>query len=151
MKKLKVSLLGLHSFLIISCNSITPKNEITYCGFELTRQEYEHLRAKTEFQKSPYAADSLWHIYDQLNDTIRSIMPDSVEFEIFLSLLNNDEVCIDIYVPRNKEFFEKIGCAIMNSNYIEGIPEQRYMCLYSYTNLDGSGDSPFEVAIKRKK
>jgi len=78
-------------------------------------------------------------------------MPDSVEFEIFLSLLNNKEVGIDIYVPRNKEFFEKISCAIMNSHYTDKMPQQRYMCLYTYTKADGSGDSPLEVAIKRKK
>ena len=122
-----------------------------YCGYELTGQEYKHLRTKVELQKSAYDADSLWNIYDQLNDSIRAIMPDSVIFEIFLSLLNNDEVGIDIYVPRNKEFFEKIGCAIMNSNYKKGMPDQRYMCLYTYTNSDGSGDIPFEVAIKRRK
>ena len=122
-----------------------------YCGYELTRQEYEHLRTKVELQKSAYEADSLGHIYDQLNDSIRSAMPDSVEFEIFLSLLNNDEVGIDIYVPRNKEFFEKISCAIMNSNYKDKMPEQRYMCLYTYTKPDGSGEIPFEVAIKRKR
>jgi hypothetical protein len=39
----------------------------------------------------------------------------------------------------------------MNSNYSGKMPEQRYMCLYTYTNADGSGDIPFEVAIKRKK
>lgn len=43
-------------------------------------------------------------------------MPDSVVFEVFLSLLNEDEVGIDIFVPRNIEFFEKIGCAIMNAH-----------------------------------
>jgi hypothetical protein len=76
-----------------------------YCGYELAVQEYEHLRTKVELQKSAYEADSLWNIYGQLNDSIRAVMPDSVVFEIFLSLLNNDEVGIDIFVPRNKEFF----------------------------------------------
>jgi len=104
-----ISLLGLLVSLIVSCTSIAPDNKPLYCGYELTRQEYEHLRTKAASQKSAYEADCLWHIYDQLNDSIRSTMPDSVEFEIFLSLLNNDEVGIDIYVPRNKEFFEKIN------------------------------------------
>jgi hypothetical protein len=78
-------------------------------------------------------------------------MPDSVEFEIFLSLLNDKEVGIDIFVPRDKKFFEKIGCAIMNAKYSGKMPEQRYMRLFTYTNPDGSGDLPFEIAIKRKK
>jgi len=122
-----------------------------YCGYELTKQEYEYLSTKVELQKSAYEADSVGDIYDQLNDSIRSAMPDSVVFEIFLTLLNNNEVCLDIFVPRNKEFFEKIGCAIMKLNYSDRMPEQRYMRLYTYTNPDGSGDVPFEVAIKRKK
>ena len=37
----------------------------------------------------------------------------------------------------------------MNSKYTDKMPGQRYMCLYTYTNKDGSGDTPFEVAIKR--
>jgi len=147
----RVYLLGLTVLLIISCSSITLHEEMNSCGYELTTQEYRQLRAKAELQKSAYDADSLWHIYDQLNDTIRAAMPDTVEFEVFLSLLNNDEVGVDIYVPRNKEFFEKIGCAIMKSSFTDKMPKQRYMCLYSYTNAEGSGDSPLEVAIKRQK
>src|SRR5688572_15310433 len=150
MIKSNFSLLLLIS-LIISCNSITPSNKPMYCGYELTKQEYEYLSTKVELQKSAYEADSVGDIYDQLNDSIRSAMPDSVVFEIFLTLLNNNEVCLDIFVPRNKEFFEKIGCAIMKLNYSDRMPEQRYMRLYTYTNPDGSGDVPFEVAIKRKK
>lgn len=137
--------------LTVSCSSITLNNEHKYCGYELTTQEYQQLRAKADLQKSAYEADTLWHIYDQLNETIRAAMPDSVEFEVFLSLLNSDEVGIDIYVPRNKDYFEKIGCAIMNSSFTDKMPKQRYMCLYTYTNADGSGDSPLEVAIKRQK
>lgn len=102
-------------------------------------------------QKSAYEADSLWHIYDQLNDSIRSTMPDTVEFEIFLSLLNNEEVGIDVIVPNDKAYFEKIGCAVMNCKYKGKMPEQRYMCLYTYTNPDGSGHTPLAIAVKRKK
>jgi hypothetical protein len=147
----KIYLTGLFILLIISCRSITPNKELSSCGYKLTTQEYQQLRNKVELQKSAYEADTLWHIYDQLNDTIRAAMPDTLEFEVFLSLLTNDEVGIDVFVPRNKYFFEKIGCAIMNSNFTEKMPKQRYMCLYSYTNADGSGDSPLEVAIKRQK
>lgn len=147
----KIYLTGLTALLLISCSSISPHKEMNSCGYELTTQEYQQLRTKAELQKSAYDADSLWHIYDQLNDTIRAAMPDTVEFEVFLSVLNKDEVGVDVYVPRNINFFEKIGCAIMNSNFADKMPRQRYMCLYSYTNPDGSGDSPLEVAIKRQK
>jgi len=147
----KIYLIELTVLLLISCGSVTPQKKMDSCGYELSRQEYQQLMAKVELQKSAYDADSLWHIYDQLNDTIRAAMPDTVEFEVFLSLLNKDEVGVDIYVPRNKDFFRKIGCTIMNSSFTDKMPKQRYMCLYSYTNPDGSGDSPLEVAIKRLK
>ena len=147
----KIYFTGLYILLTISCSSTTQNKELSSCGYELTTQEYQQLMSKVELQKSAYKGDTLWHIYDHLNDTIRAAMPDTVEFEIFLSLLNNDEVGIDVFVPRNKDFFEKIGCAIMNSKFIDKMPKQRYMCLYSYTNADGSGDSPLEVAIKRRK
>jgi hypothetical protein len=149
MKKTKMVFFGLLACIIVSCGSISPSNTM-YCGYELTEREYANFRNKVELQGSAYEADSLWQIYDQINDSIRTAMPDTVEFEIFLSLLNEDEVGIDIFVPRNKEFIEKIGCTIMNANYSGKMPVQRYMCLYTYTNPDGSGDIPLEVAIKRK-
>ena len=147
----KTHLVGLSLLLFISCGLASQNKEMTFCGYRLTTQEYQQLRTKCDLQKSAYKADTLWHIYDQLNDSIRAAMPDTIEFEVFLSLLNKQEVCIDVYVPRNKDFFDKIGCAIMNSNFTGKMPKQRYMCLYSYTNPDGSGDSPLEVAIKRQK
>lgn len=150
MIKSKIIILGFVVLILASCNSAMPNNKPIYCGYELTVKEYNKLRTKVESQKSAYTADSIWNIYDQLNDSIRSAMPDSVEFEIFLSLLNIDEVGIDIIVPNNKEFFEIIGCAIMSPNYKGRMPVQRYMCLYTYTSADGSGDSPLGVAIKRK-
>lgn len=124
---------------------------MNYYGYELSEKEYTEFRNKVELQKSAYEADTLWHIYDQLNDSIRSIMPDSIEFEVFLSILNNNEVGIDVFVPKNKEFFKKIGNAVMNSNYKEKMPKQRYLCIYTYTNTDGSEDIPLELAIKRNK
>jgi hypothetical protein len=144
-------LLGSIVILFISCSSITSYKEINSCGYKLTTQEFQQLRSKAVLQKSPYEVDSLWNIYDQLNHTIRAAMPDTIEFEVFLTLLNKDEVGIDVYVPRNKDFFKIIGCAIMDSTFTDKMPNQRYMFLYSYTNPDGSGDIPLEVAIKRLK
>ena len=148
--KLHIALSVVIIFFFASCVSDTPAGKQVHCGYQLTGQEYIDLRAKADLQESAYDADTIGHIYDQLNDSIRAVMPDTVTFEVFLSLLNRNEVGIDIYVPKNKEFFERIGCAIMNAHY-KKMPEQRYMCLYSYTNPDGSGDIPFEVAIRRLK
>ena len=147
---LKFYLAGL-SLILLACTSISKQNELTYCGYELTTHEYDKLRDKIELQKSVYEADSLWKIYDQLNDSIRAAMPDTVEFEVFLSLLNNEEVGIDVFVDSNKDYFERIGCAMMNTQFTDKMPRQRFLCLYSYTNADGSGDSPLEFAIKRQK
>lgn len=147
----RYSLLALFASLVLSCGSISPKQKLTCCGYELSGQEYQQLRIKAGQQGSPYTADTLWNIYDQLNDTIRAAMPDTLEFEVFLTLLNDDEVGVDIIVPYNKDYFETIGCAVMNASYSDKMPKQRYMCLYYYTNPDGSGDSPLVVAIKRQK
>jgi hypothetical protein len=150
MIKTQISLLLLLVLQIISCTSLTPNKPI-YCGYELSVAEFERLQSKAKLQTSAYTADSLNHIYSQLNDSIRAAMPPSVEFEVFMILLNKDEVALDVYFPPKKEYFEKIGCVIMNSKFSDIMPEQRYMCLYTYTNPDGSGDIPFEIAIKRKR
>ena len=138
----------LTAVIAISCNNVPEKNKLTYCGHKMSDQEYQQLKSKIELQKSPYTAD-VDHFYDQINDSVRSVMPDTVEFEIFLSLLNNNEVGIDIIVPRKEEYFQKISCAIMNSNFSAKMPKQKYVCLYRYTNPDGSGDSPLEIALKK--
>jgi HKD family nuclease len=137
-------------FAIISCN-IVPENEnLLYCGYQMTDHEYQLLRNKSQSQKSSYDIDSSGKIYDQINDSLRSAMPDTMEFEIFLSFLNKDEVGVDVIVPANKNNYERIGCVIMNSNFTDKMPSQRYLCIYTYTNPDGNGDSPLEIAIKRK-
>jgi hypothetical protein len=152
MKKRYIVVAGLLTgIIIISCSSGNPKNKMKYCGYELSKSEFIEVGKKIDAQDSVYKADSIWNIYDQINDSIRTAMPDTIEFEIFLSLLNKDEVGIDIYVPKNKKYFEIIGCTIMNANYKGKMPSQRYMCLYTYTNPDGSGETPFGVAIKRIK
>lgn len=151
MVNVRMSWTALIVFAILSCQSTINRPKPIYCGYELTQHEYDLLRSRASLQKSPYDADSGWSIYNQFNDSIRANMPDSVEFEIFLSLLNKDEVSIDIYVPNNKEYFKNIGCTIMNTNFKIRVPEQRYMCLYTYTHPDGSGDIPLAIAIKRKR
>jgi hypothetical protein len=150
MRKIKTRLFGLFVFFIACNNSIQPESNKMYCGYELSVQEYTILINKIKLQPSAYESDSLWHIYDQVNDSIRSAMPDTVEFEIFLSLLNNNEVAIDVFAPKNNDYFERICCAFMNGKYTGKIPEQRYLSLYSYSN-DPSGSSPLELAIKKNK
>ena len=121
------------------------------CGYELTNRESQHLELEIDPKKSAYTADTIDHFYSQINDSIRSAMPTSVEFEIFLSLLNQNEIVVDVYVEKNEQYFEKIGCAFMNSKFSVKMPSQRYLRLYTYTNPDGSGDIPFAFAIKRQK
>jgi hypothetical protein len=149
-KQLKFTLPGILMVLLLSCKSAGTDNKL-YCGYELTVREYDQLRSRVELQNAPYEADSLWDLYGTLNDSIRSVMPDSVEFEIFLSLLNANEIGLDVFTPDKKEFFEKIGCAVMNLNYTDKMPGQRYLFLYTYSKEDGSGEMPLRVAIKRKK
>ncbi len=136
------------AFLISSCLNNSPAHNITLCGYELSEQEYARLQMKIEKQQSAYHADTLGNIYAQLNDTIRSAMPDSVEFEVFLTLLNSNEVGVDVFVPRNKAFFNRIACAVMSSQFSTHMPKQRYLCVYSYPDNEEE-EFPLELAIKR--
>lgn len=102
MKKRYIVVAGLLTgIIIISCSSGNPKNKMKYCGYELSKSDVIEVGKKIDAQDSVYKADSIWNIYNQINDSIRTAMPDTIEFEIFLSLLNKDEVGIDIYVPKN--------------------------------------------------
>jgi hypothetical protein len=87
-------------------------------------------------------------IYEEINDSIRNNMPDTTVFELFLIKLTDDEVGIDAYVPNNEQFMEDVACIFMNTTFSGMIPKNRKIRIYSYSNPDGSGDSPFEVGIK---
>ena len=75
-------------------------------------------------------------------------MPDTTVFELFLIKLTDDEVGIDAYVPNSEQFMEVVACIFMNTKFSGMIPKNRKIRIYSYSNPDGSGDSPFEVGIK---
>jgi hypothetical protein len=137
-------------FSAASCNFTPPAGKKKHCGYELTQTEFASIKSKMERQPNPYDADTS-DIYDQLNHSIRATMPDSVEFEVFLTLLNKTEVAVDVAIPPNPAYYDRIGCAVMNTKYSDKMPEQRYLFLSTYTNLDGSGDVPLAFVIKRKE
>jgi hypothetical protein len=151
MRRFTLLLCGLLAFVIESCNSLSLPGRKNHCGYEMNLSEYNSLMEKMERQDDPYGADTSGNIYDQLNDSIRAAMPDSVEFEIFLVLLNDKEVAVQVIVPPNPAYYDKIGCAVMNTQFPAPMPEQRHLTVYTYTNPDGSGDSPLAFAIKRKR
>lgn len=139
------------SLIFASCGSPNPKIETNFCGIKMTSNEYSEFRNKADRQESPYEFDSDGQIYRQLNDSIRAAMPDTLEFEIFLSYLDKEKVGVDVYCPKNEKYFETISCAVMNSNFPKQMPRQRFLCIYSYTNDDGSGELPLELAVRRKE
>jgi len=133
---------------LLSCESQVSKSN-NYCGYELTRMEYNILCQKADKQrKELYDADSLWSIYDQVNDTLRQIMPDTVTFEVFLNTLDKKHFSFIVIAPKNNKYFETIACKFMKAKFKGDIPKKRILCLHSYTNPDGSGESPIEIAIK---
>ncbi len=150
MNKIFVFITGiLPIILIISCSQTEPKNKVKYCGIELSENEYNNLQYRINMQDAVYQADTIWNIYDQINDSIRTHMPDTLDFEIFMSLLTKDEVAIDVLIPDNEKYFDIIGCTLMNSEFKGKMPRQLYLCVYSYSKPDGSGFSPLEYAIRK--
>ncbi|HCS19289.1 MAG TPA: hypothetical protein DIW47_01795 [Bacteroidetes bacterium] len=115
------------------------------CGHNLSGNEYEDFRKRADESGNVYDTDTLWNIYDQLNDSIRNVLPDNIEVEIFLSLLNDKEVGIDVIMPENDAYFQKIRCVVMNANFKGKMPSRRYLCIFSFENID----KPLQVAVKR--
>ena len=95
-----------------------------------------------------YDVENGSEIFSEINDSIRNNMPDTTDFELFLIKLTEDEVGIDAYVPNNKQLMEELACVFMNTEFSRLVPKNRKIRIYSYTNPDGSGDSPFEAGIK---
>lgn len=117
----------------------------------MSSSELANIRARTAQDTDTYDKDSLWNLYYQINDSVRAAVSGSIEFEVFMTLLTETEIGIEIYFPRSVGFVEKVSCAIMNVHYKGKMPQQRYAMFYAYTNPDGSGDMSFVIAIKREK
>lgn len=127
-----------------SMNNVTEK----YCGYEMTFEEVNEISNWQSRNPNAYDVKNGSEIYDDINDSIRKNMPDTTVFELFLIKLTEDEVGIDAYVPYNEQFIEDVACIFMNTKFSSLIPTNKKIRIYSYTNPDGSGDSPFEAGIK---
>lgn len=136
---------------IYSCKSNKSEFIDKYCGYQLTDKEINTINKKALEQETiVYDADSIWSIYDQVNDSLRKTIPEDIVFEIFLNTLDESHFSITVISPPNQEYFETLSCKFMNAKFSGKIPDTRVLLMYSYTNPDGSGDSPFEFAIKNK-
>jgi len=147
-----------YSFLILlgsvffnSCNSNEAEYLKQYCGYALTKREFSNLEQKANKQRETiYQADSLYSIYDQVNDTLRNSIPDDIIFEIFLNTLDQDEFSISVYCPKNEKHLRTLACKFMNANFQGDLPKNRLLLMYIYHNEDGSGESPLEFALKKE-
>ena len=147
-----IILINLIGLIFLSCTNPNGNRPIEkFCGFEMTNNEVIEITEWSEKNPNAYNIKNGDEIYSELNDSIRNNMPETLEFEIFLSKLTKEEVCLDVYVAPNEKYFEYISCTLMNTHFSKIIPSQKKIRIYSYTNPDGSGDSPFEVAIKSNK
>ncbi len=152
MKKHIIILLTFIGLIFISCAFSNGNEPIEkFCGYEMTINEVNEITEWSAKNPDVYNVKNGSEIYSEINDSIRNNMPDNLEFEIFLIQLSKKEVCIDVFVAKNEKYFEKVSCTLMNTEFSEIVPSQRKIRIYSYTNSDGSGDSPFEIAIKSNK
>lgn len=142
------SLIGLFFLSFTICNSQPVEK---FCGFEMSINEINAITNWSEKNPNVYDAKNGSEIYSEINDSIRNNIPDTLEFEIFLSKLTKTEVCIDVFLPSNEKFFEKAACTMMNASFSKIVPSQKKIRIYYYTNPDGSGDVHFETAIKSVK
>ena len=147
-----IILINFIGLIFLSCTTPNGNEPIEkFCGYEMTINEVNEITEWSEKNPDVYNIKNGVEIYSEINDSIRNNMPDTLEFEIFLSKLTKEEVCIDVYVAPNEKYFENVSCTLMNTQFSKMVPIQRKIRIYSYTNPDGSGDSLLEVAIKSNK
>jgi hypothetical protein len=151
MNKQLTIMMNFIALIFLSCTSQNVNEPIQkFCGYEMTINEVNEITEWSKNNPDVYDVKNGDEIYSEINDSLRNNMPDDLEFEIFLTKLTKNEVCIDVYITRNEKYFEDVSCTLINTHFSKLVPEQRKIRIYSYTNPDGSGDSPFEVAIKSK-
>lgn len=147
-----VQLLLTISILYISCSPFSNwRAPEKYCGYEMTYDELIEISTWFEHNPNAYEIEHGSDIYGEINDSIRFNMPDTVDYELFLIKLTDNEVAIDAYAPNNEQFIADLACAFMRSSFSSLVPEVRKIRIYTYAGPDGSGDSPFAVGIKNTR
>ena len=136
--------------LLISCIPKQFIKENGKCGIGLNPQKISELQKTSSLQSETiYASESLYSIYDQINDSLRSSLPDSLEFEIFLNTLDSNHFSFHVFAYNNKELLDEISCNYFKIKLIGNVPNKRIICLFSYSKNE-SGDLVFEAALKNK-
>lgn len=151
-KTLMINIILFTSVVLISSCATTVQNNVIekYCGYEMKIDEVDEISSWSSQVPDVYQLKNGSEIYEEVNDSIRNNLPDTSVFELFLIKLTDDEVVIDAYVPKDNQFIKDVACAYMNTKFSNLIPKNRKIRIYSYSNSDGSGDSPFEIGIKNK-
>ena len=136
--------------ILLSCATSAKQSAgKKYCGYEMTIEEINEISTWSAQTPNAYNIKNGSEVYSEINDSLRNHMTDTAVFELFLIKLTDNEVGIDAYVPNNKQFVEDLACTFMETTFSNMIPKLRKIRIYTYTNPDGSGESLFEVGIKK--
>lgn len=145
MKRIIFSLLPL---LLIACTKHSSSNKIVPCGVLMTQEDmnlFEELKQK--FGKDVYKGNK-GLVYDELNNTIRMGIPDSVEFEVFSHFANENIVGVIVCTPNYNWLRDKISCSFTNAKYSSIMPKTLIMLYYNYKNNDPSLELIFQFGLK---
>lgn len=126
----------------------TPK---PVCGYAMTADAFYAIQNYIISDANPYDTFNGSAVYSEINDTIRNHVADSIIFEIFLTEISNESVCVDVFIPNNDQFRQQVECAYMQATFSAIVPSHRSMRVFVYTNPNGTGDIPFKEAITNKK
>lgn len=126
----------------------TPK---PVCGYTMSTEAFYAIQNYIISGANPYDTFNGSEVYSEIDDTIRNHVADSIIFEIFLTQISNESVCVDVYIPNNDQLRQEVECAYMQATFSAIVPAHRSMRVFVYTNPNGTGDIPFKEAITNKQ
>ena len=126
----------------------TPK---PVCGYTMSTEAFYAIQNYIISDANPYDTFNGSEVYSEINDTIRNHVADSIIFEIFLTQISNESVCVDVYIPNNDQLRQEVECAYMQATFSAIVPSYWSMRVFVYTNPNRTGDITFKEAITNKQ
>lgn len=83
-------------------------------------------------------------IHGEIAWLAQEIGGDSMVIEVFFFLSNEKEIGVYVFGPKDDKIIEKMSCAIMTNEYVNHVPEMRYMLYYA------TDEDPLLAGIKSK-
>ncbi|MFT6138018.1 MAG: hypothetical protein ACJAUJ_001109 [Salibacteraceae bacterium] len=120
-----------------------------YCGYLLSTEEFNLIGTETFGNPNPYLTENSSEVFLEIYNTIKTQVDSTVQYELSLVKLKNDQVWLDLKVPSDSESKYQIACTLMKSKFTNLVPNQIKVRIFQWDHNDPNKNASILIGIKR--